>query len=249
MESNPPGLRKKAASLLKEKPNKLKADPAEHQMLAAEYAMAFDLLPLITRFETEDETVQQILEIFKTLFAPGKLTFLSLRNEQTKQIQATEPSNRETAEMLALAINPSINHDLTDSEKGFLVKISHQGRPLGVIRVDDLCHPEYAGRYLNLSLSLAEVCGLALENTRKFELIKKSECRLRQEKEKLEDALAKIRKLSGLLPICCNCKKIRDDLGYWKEIESYIREHADVEFSHGICNDCARKLYPDLDLR
>jgi hypothetical protein len=64
----------------------------------------------------------------------------------------------------------------------------------------------------------------------------------------LQDALGKVRTLSGLIPICANCKKIRDDKGYWNQIDSYIQEHADVDFSHGICPDCAKELYPDLDL-
>lgn len=67
--------------------------------------------------------------------------------------------------------------------------------------------------------------------------------KLRQE---LEDALDKVKLLSGFLPICCSCKKIRDDKGYWQQIEMYISNHSDVEFSHGICEDCAKKLYPEF---
>jgi len=54
--------------------------------------------------------------------------------------------------------------------------------------------------------------------------------------------------LKGFLPICASCKKIRDDKGYWSQIESYIQDHSEAEFSHGICPDCAKKLYPELDL-
>lgn len=60
----------------------------------------------------------------------------------------------------------------------------------------------------------------------------------------LKDALDKVKTLSGLLPICASCKRIRDDKGYWNQIENYIRSHSDAEFSHGICPDCARRLYP-----
>ncbi len=60
------------------------------------------------------------------------------------------------------------------------------------------------------------------------------------------DALSRIKTLSGLLPICASCKKIRDDKGYWKQIESYISEHSDALFSHGICPDCAKNYYPGL---
>lgn len=62
----------------------------------------------------------------------------------------------------------------------------------------------------------------------------------------LQVALNKVKTLSGLLPICANCKKIRDDKGYWHQVEAYLQEHSDVDFSHGICPDCARLLYPDL---
>ncbi|HOQ11197.1 MAG TPA: hypothetical protein PK104_02395 [Spirochaetota bacterium] len=69
---------------------------------------------------------------------------------------------------------------------------------------------------------------------------------LHLEKEKLENAMAEVKTLSGLLPICASCKKVRDDRGYWKQIEKYIQEHSDAVFSHGLCPDCAKKLYPDF---
>jgi len=70
---------------------------------------------------------------------------------------------------------------------------------------------------------------------------------LLSEKKKLEKALAEIRTLRGIIPICCVCKKIRDDKGYWNQIEAYVKEHSDAEFSHGICPDCAEKFYDDID--
>jgi PAS domain S-box-containing protein len=62
----------------------------------------------------------------------------------------------------------------------------------------------------------------------------------------LQDALADVKSLSGLLPICSSCKKIRDDKGYWSQVESYIQKHSEATFTHGICPDCIKKLYPDL---
>ncbi len=74
--------------------------------------------------------------------------------------------------------------------------------------------------------------------------------RAEEERERLIidhlDALSRIKTLSGLLPICASCKKIRDDKGYWKQIESYITEHSDALFSHGICPDCAKSIYPGI---
>jgi phosphoserine phosphatase RsbU/P len=57
----------------------------------------------------------------------------------------------------------------------------------------------------------------------------------------------RVKTLSGFLPICASCKKIRDDKGYWNQVEAYISEHSEVEFSHGLCPDCARKIYPHID--
>lgn len=74
--------------------------------------------------------------------------------------------------------------------------------------------------------------------------------RIEFEKEKdeliseLKEALEKIRVLSGVLPICASCKDIRDDKGNWQQIETYIRDRSEVQFSHGICPDCTKKLYP-----
>lgn len=62
----------------------------------------------------------------------------------------------------------------------------------------------------------------------------------------LQQALSDVKTLRGLIPICANCKKIRDDQGYWKQIESYISEHSAAVFSHSICPQCMQKLYPDF---
>jgi methyl-accepting chemotaxis protein len=65
---------------------------------------------------------------------------------------------------------------------------------------------------------------------------------------KLETALSEIRQLSGMLPICAYCKKIRDDKGYWNQIEAYIQKHTQAQFSHSICQECAKHHYPDMDI-
>jgi PAS domain S-box-containing protein len=64
--------------------------------------------------------------------------------------------------------------------------------------------------------------------------------------KELQTALADIKVLSGLVPICANCKKIRDDKGYWNQLEGYIQEHSQARFSHGVCPDCMQKLYPNF---
>ncbi len=68
---------------------------------------------------------------------------------------------------------------------------------------------------------------------------------IQRESRQRKEALAEVKVLSGMLPICMSCKKIRDDQGYWNQIEGYIREHSDAEFSHGLCPVCVKKLYPE----
>ncbi len=62
----------------------------------------------------------------------------------------------------------------------------------------------------------------------------------------LQEALEKVKVLSGLLPICASCKDIRDDKGYWKQVEVYIQDHSEAAFTHSICPDCTKRLYPKL---
>ncbi|MFH1215229.1 MAG: response regulator [Pseudomonadota bacterium] len=80
------------------------------------------------------------------------------------------------------------------------------------------------------------------------DMVRERTATLEETNVELEEALCKVKTLSGLLPICANCKKIRDDKGYWNQIELFIRDHSFAEFSHGICPDCVRKLYPELDI-
>ncbi len=84
--------------------------------------------------------------------------------------------------------------------------------------------------------------GIALDITEQKQLEEQRERLI----EELRNALTQIKTLRGLLPICAACKKIRDDRGYWTQIEQYIRAHSEAEFTHGICPDCVKKLYPEL---
>jgi AmiR/NasT family two-component response regulator len=70
---------------------------------------------------------------------------------------------------------------------------------------------------------------------------------LRRLNKELELALDEVKRLRGILPICANCKKIRDDQGYWQQIETYIRDHSEADFSHGICPDCIKKRYLEFN--
>ncbi len=68
------------------------------------------------------------------------------------------------------------------------------------------------------------------------------------QKQELEKMTEEIRTLKGIIPICAECKNIRNDQGYWEQLELYIQKHSEADFSHGICPNCARKLYPEISV-
>lgn len=98
-----------------------------------------------------------------------------------------------------------------------------------------------------ISLLLVAIIACVLEASReKYErLLVEKNATLHTEKQRLEQALGEIKTLSGLIPICSSCKKIRNDRGYWQQVEIYIRDRSDANFSHSICPDCAAEFYSD----
>ena len=69
---------------------------------------------------------------------------------------------------------------------------------------------------------------------------------LNEKVEELELALKEVRSLKGIVPICASCKNVRDDQGYWNRVETYLNEHTEAEFSHAVCPDCMKRLYPQF---
>lgn len=92
--------------------------------------------------------------------------------------------------------------------------------------------------------TIGNLISQAMENARLYEKIQIYSTRLEQ---MVDEALAQVKMLKGLLPICCNCKKIRDDKGNWNSLEAYIHKHSEAAFSHGICPVCLEDLYGDLE--
>lgn len=86
----------------------------------------------------------------------------------------------------------------------------------------------------------------ALRLKREIDQRKIHEQELEQKNKELEKALTEIKVLRGFIPICASCKKIRDDKGYWSQVEEYIARHSEAKFTHGICPDCMVRLYPEV---
>jgi len=113
----------------------------------------------------------------------------------------------------------------------------------GIKKNGEIIHLEVFGSTIQLTEKRA-VAGSILDITARKQVEEQREELI----EALQKALSEVKTLRGFLPICSYCKKIRDDKGYWDQIESYIHKHSDAEFSHGICPECAKKYFPDLDL-
>lgn len=129
----------------------------------------------------------------------------------------------------------------TPSEIWLGVPLKKQNRIIGVITVQSYTDPEcYDTTDMDVLVSVAGQVSLAIDRK---QLEQKQQSLIRDLQKALED----VKTLQGIIPICSNCKKIRDDKGYWNRLESYIQEHSDALFSHGICPDCTEELYGNED--
>ena len=99
----------------------------------------------------------------------------------------------------------------------------------------------FGGQHYFLTSSRIQILDLLLSS---FETAVRKNSELEEANRKLRAAIKTIGKLGELIPICCHCKKIRNDQGYWQQLESYCQEHAIAEFTHGLCPNCEKVLYP-----
>jgi len=110
-----------------------------------------------------------------------------------------------------------------------------EGRTMGIIGLANKS-TDFTDEDAEIATVFGELAAIALQHSRYIEL-------LDEKTKSLEKTLSDLKTLRGLLPICTTCKKIRDDQGYWSQIESYISKHSMAEFSHGICPECVKKYY------
>jgi hypothetical protein len=113
-----------------------------------------------------------------------------------------------------------------------LIPIEIHGERIGLVQLNDHRKGRFTGSLIEYLEMIGQHIGLAVRNSMIH--------------TKLKQALEEIRVLRGILPICSHCKKIRNDQGYWQQLESYISSHSEAEFSHGICPHCAKTLYPSV---
>jgi len=123
-----------------------------------------------------------------------------------------------------------------------------------VTAINDLSHlkdafaagaMDYINKPVNSVELLARVSS-AIRLKSEMDRRKNRELELRRSNEELQQALKEVKVLRGLIPICASCKKIRNDGGFWQQLEEYLSEHSEAEFSHGLCQPCIKKLYPGI---
>jgi len=124
--------------------------------------------------------------------------------------------------------------------------------PDGTKRVMQTTISMYKSEFISGKALIITIIDMTLDYRQLKEItdLKNKEQKKAEERKKLidelQEALTRIKNLHGLLPICSNCKKIRDDKGYWNHVENYISSHSEAKFTHGICPECTHKLYPEL---
>ena len=98
-----------------------------------------------------------------------------------------------------------------------------------------------------LVVSIFLLFASAIFSLRRWLELRQSETLLSQQNKELNQLISEVKQLRGIIPICAECKNIRDDKGFWHQVESYIRDHSEAEFTHSVCPGCMKKLYPEFD--
>ncbi|MBA4372377.1 MAG: hypothetical protein C0402_05895 [Thermodesulfovibrio sp.] len=210
----------------------------------ADYIMAFDLLSDIAATATETQVVDKIFLLFTVLCSPKSLAYLPVIDGQVTEAFLSNGSEDRTAAGIRLA---QYHGEFTVLDDGFVICIESGKMSLGILEMTGINFTQYRDHYLNLALHLRGVLALGISNARNYEALEAQRKMLRAERDRLQDALSQIRILSGIIPICASCKKIRDDKGYWNQLESYISEHSDALFSHGFCPHCEANMMADIE--
>ncbi|MBU1207506.1 MAG: GAF domain-containing protein [Proteobacteria bacterium] len=142
------------------------------------------------------------------------------------------------------------HHLLSTFQAGFRSMLSvaliSKDQVIGVMHIRAIKPNAYTEREVQLAERIGNQIAGAIANAQLFAELKRMEGEREKLIRDLQKALSEVKKLSGFLPICASCKKIRDDKGYWNQVEVYIRDRSEAEFSHGICPDCMKKLYGDF---
>ena len=231
------------------------------RLLASLFFVVFSLLMarVLSRQRRAEEAL--LKEVANRKHAEERLKLFSQAVEEAMDgIQITDLdgyivySNKAVEAIYGFAINELVGKHVNElnaepkfAQDVIIPAIKATGRWNGELMV---LHKD--GRELPIWLSASMVKGEKDQPVAMVGVIKDMTRRNEAQKEResliseLQAALSQIKTLSGLLPICAWCKKVHDDKGYWKKVETYVEEHSDASFTHGICPDCLKKVSPEM---
>jgi len=213
----------------------------EVQQLSADFALVFDVLSHLVGFESEEQVVRSIFDLFAMLCAPTIQACLPFRDGKAGTLLTSPPATPLSEEFVAKLSGISEKYAWSESGTGFAIRLQQGNEPLATLLLEGFAMPQHKESYLNLTLTILPVLVLAISNARNYEQREIARILLEEEHKQLQQAFDEIRTLRGIVPICAYCKKIRDDKGYWSQVEKYVSDHTDAKFSHGICPVCFEK--------
>jgi PAS domain S-box-containing protein len=230
----------------------------EHIIVGSIYALFISILLMgigiyTIRQKQSDKMLSESEDIFNNFMEHSPI-YVFFKDENIRSLQLSRNFetmlNRPLAELLGKSMNELFPSALAKSMVEDDKRIMSEGKTLNI-------EEELNGRLyqtikfpINIEGKPRYLAGYAIDITERKkaeEALQQYSVELEKSNKELQDALAKVKQLSEMLPICASCKKIRDDKGYWQHIEAYISEHTDTLFSHGICPDCEKRAYEELN--
>jgi GAF domain-containing protein len=172
--------------------------------------------------------------------------FKGSTNEEVMRTRSGLMILAETAREIEIRFPALLNYFRSGIRSFLTVPLFYRSVVIGALHFRTKRSKVYTDRHLKLAERIGGQISGMIANAQLFIELKRTEEAREKLIRELQEALANIKILRGMLPICSSCKKIRDDKGYWNQIESYIRDHTEAEFTHGICPECMKKLYPEL---
>jgi hypothetical protein len=185
---------------------------------SAESTMLLDLSAELMDIGSETNLLTKIAELVRTLLPPSVCRAASVRHGQVEHV--TTDAGDGSADWVRPHLRSRNALTMLPDDQGFVLQLRHRDDVVGIIEVTRISMPENIPRYANAVSSLGGICGAAI---------------------------VRCRALAGILSMCSGCKRVHGTSG-WEPVDVYLRSHSDVDFSHGLCPDCLKRLYPDVRL-
>ena len=218
----------------------------ELERRVAETSAVLDLTAEMGVALDEEAVVACIADRLFALFAPSRVVWLPTGTASASAPRVFPPEAAPPDEALLAELRSLASPALARGDR-LLLRVSSV-EELGRFAADGIAFPRFAGHYAEVAGLVAGAAALGLGHARLYSRLAHAEAEVRGQRDALQEALDKVRTLSGLLPICASCKRIRDDKDTWVRVEEYVTAHSSARFTHGVCPDCCQKLFAELEV-